>query len=55
MSTTSSRRDHLTLTTDNGKIHLAEEQLSRVTGGAYDAFLKWNGMALKIAGTALKI
>jgi hypothetical protein len=34
MSTTSSRRDHLTSTTKDAKIELAEEQLSRVTGGA---------------------
>ena len=29
----SSRRDHLTLTTEQGKIELKEEQLDRVTGG----------------------
>jgi hypothetical protein len=29
----SSRRDHLTLTTEEGKIELMEEQLSRVVGG----------------------
>jgi hypothetical protein len=29
----SSRRDHLTSTTKNGKIELTEEQLSRVGGG----------------------
>ena len=34
MSSTTSRRNHLTLTTKDGKIELAEEQLSRVTGGA---------------------
>jgi hypothetical protein len=28
-----SRRDHLTLTTEEGKIELMEEQLSRVIGG----------------------
>ena len=28
-----SRRDHLTLTTEEGKIELTEEQLERVTGG----------------------
>jgi hypothetical protein len=29
----SSRRDHLTTTTDESKIDLTEEELSRVTGG----------------------
>jgi hypothetical protein len=29
----SSRRDHLTFTTKDGKIELTEEQLSRVGGG----------------------
>jgi hypothetical protein len=29
-----SSRDHLTATTQDGKIELAEEELSRVTGGA---------------------
>ena len=29
----SSRRDHLTFTTQEGKIELTEEQLSRVAGG----------------------
>jgi hypothetical protein len=38
----SSRRDHLTLTTKEGKIELTEEQVSRVTGGAFDAFLKYD-------------
>jgi len=28
----SSRRDHLTLTTEQGRIELTEEELSRVTG-----------------------
>ena len=40
----SSRRDHLTSTTKNGKIELTEEQLSRVGGGGvhlkYQAPLK---------------
>ena len=39
----SSRRDHLTSTTKDGKIELTEEQLSRVGGGAhfkYQAALK---------------
>jgi hypothetical protein len=40
----SSRRDHLTSTTEDGKIELAEEQLSRVVGGGvhlkYQAALK---------------
>jgi len=51
MRTTSSRRDHLTLTSNEGKIELTEVQLSRATGGAYDAFLKWDVLkvALKIA------
>ena len=31
----SSRRDHLTLTTKDGKIELTEEQLSRVGGGVH--------------------
>ena len=30
----SSRRDHLTFTTQEGKIELTEEQLSRPTGGS---------------------
>ena len=29
----SSRRDHLTVTTKDGKIELTEEQLDRVSGG----------------------
>jgi len=29
----SSRRDHLTVTTEEGKIELTEEQLARVSGG----------------------
>ena len=39
----SSRRDHLTSTTKDGKIELTEEQLSRVGGGVhlkYQAALK---------------
>ena len=38
----SSGRDHLTLTTEQGKIELAEEQLSRVTGAAAVDYLKYN-------------
>jgi hypothetical protein len=30
----SSRRDHLTRTTDEGKIELTEQELRRVSGGA---------------------
>ena len=42
----SSLRDRLTTTTNEGKIELAEEQLTRVTGGhkidfKYDAVLKY--------------
>jgi len=37
-----SRRDHLTLTTDEGKIELTEEQLDRVTGAISFAFAKIN-------------
>ena len=29
-----SRRDHLTLTTEQGRIELTEEELSRVTGAS---------------------
>ena len=36
----SSRRDHLTLTTVEGKIELTEEQLNRVTGGVSLNFAK---------------
>jgi len=51
----SSRRDHLTLTTKDGKIELTEEQLDRVTGGADAAGhiikamgnTKWNDIELK--------
>ena len=35
----SSQRDHLTHTTKDGKIELAEEQLSRVDGGS--VYWKW--------------
>ena len=51
MSTTISRRDNLTVTSNEGKIELTEVQLSRATGGAYDAFLKYDlwKVALKIA------
>ena len=51
MSTTTSRRDHLTATSNDAKIELTEVQLSRATGGAYDAFLKYDiwKVALKIA------
>jgi hypothetical protein len=35
----SPRRDLLTSTTEDGKIELAEEQMSRVSGGSVD--LKW--------------
>ena len=35
----SSRRDHLTVTTEENKIELTEEQLDRVTGAV--AGLKW--------------
>jgi len=31
-----SRRDHLILTTEEGKIDLTEKQLERVTGGSSD-------------------
>ena len=44
----SSRRDQLTLTTEDGKIELTEERLSRVTGGAVvDYFLKYNDTFMK--------
>lgn len=44
----SSRRDHLTLTTKDGKIELTEEQLDRVTGGAKVAGnTKWGDIELK--------
>ena len=36
-----SRRDHLTLTTKEGKIELTEEQLHRVTGGVIAEGEKW--------------
>ena len=32
--------DHLTTTTEAGKIELTEEELSRATGGAADIFAK---------------
>jgi hypothetical protein len=35
----SSRRDHLTSTTKDGKIELTEEKLSRVSGGS--VYWKW--------------
>ena len=35
-----SRRDHLTLTSEEGKIELTEEQLDRVTGALSFAFAK---------------
>jgi hypothetical protein len=43
----SSRRDHLTLTTKEGKIELTEEQVSRITGGAVDSFI-WFDAFMKI-------
>jgi hypothetical protein len=46
----SSRRDHLTLTTKEGKIELMEEQLDRVTGGAAvdNKRMPWPPQPLKI-------
>jgi hypothetical protein len=47
----SSRRDHLTLTTKEGKIELTEEHLDRVTGGAFKTvprLLAYNPVPLKI-------
>jgi len=41
----SSLRDRLTATTNEGKIELAEEQLTRVTGGSLNQspiFWKWD-------------
>ena len=47
----SSRRDHLTLTTKEGKIELTEEQLDRVTGGAkVSGNTKWGDIELKRGG-----
>jgi hypothetical protein len=49
----SSRRDHLTLTTNEGKIELAEEQLDRITGGAAETLWNWRKLTdvpLKIGG-----
>ena len=37
----SSRRDHLTFTTQEGKIELTEEQLRRVSGGPTAVELKY--------------
>jgi len=36
-----SRRDHLTLTTQDGKIELTEEQLRRISGGPTPVELKY--------------
>jgi hypothetical protein len=38
-----SRREHLTSTTNKGEIELSEQELNRVAGGMYDAFLKYDG------------
>ena len=39
-----SRRERLTLTTNEGKIELTEQELSRVTGGAFNAYMKIPGV-----------
>jgi hypothetical protein len=46
----SSRRDHLTSTTKDGKIELTEEQLSRVGGGyvRVTGLLKFSNVSLKV-------
>ena len=45
----SSRRDHLTSTTKDGKIELNEEQLSRVAGGTHVPGLnKYSNVTLKV-------
>jgi hypothetical protein len=46
----SSRRDHLTSTTKDGKIELTEEQLSRVGGGyvRVTGLLKFSNVSLKL-------
>jgi len=38
----SSRRDHLTLTTEQGRIELTEQELSRVTGAAVVDYFKYD-------------
>ena len=40
MRKTPKSRDHLTTTTDEGKIELTEKELTQVSGGARDIFLK---------------
>jgi hypothetical protein len=46
----SPRRDHLTLTTQGGKIELTEEELTRVTGGARLEYLKIKMQEVLISG-----
>ena len=48
----SSRRDLLTSTTEDGKIELNEEQLSRVGGGyvRVSGARKWSDVPLKVPG-----
>jgi len=45
----SPRRDHLTLTTQEGKIELTEEELTRVTGGIYNHKLPYLTLKLETA------
>ena len=44
-----SRRDHLTLTTEQGRIELTEQELSRVTGAAVDYFKYDHKIDVKLA------
>ena len=50
MFSKSSLRDRLTITTDNGKIELTEQELSRVSGGLKIKMQEVFITSLKIAG-----